>query len=100
MRFFSYKRHLATLFYYPCIGAVLPALARLPAEVSLVRTTPTLPAFQVQQQSDKPTGMEQDHIPPTTSSIIVADSIPPYSTKDIRKDKEVGVCRSCLSFGK
>ena len=78
---FSYKRHLATLFYYPCIGAVLPALGRLPAEVSLVRTTPTLPAFQVQQQSDKPTGMEQDHIPPTTSSIIVADGIPPIPLK-------------------
>ena len=73
--------YVATLSYYLCIGAVLPALAWLPAEVSLVRTTPTLPAFQIQQQTDQPTGMEQGHIPPTTSSIIVADGIPPIPLK-------------------
>ena len=69
----------------PSIGAVLPALARLPAEVSLVRTTPTLPALQVQQLAELPTGAEQGQNQPSTSSVLIADGIPPIPSKVLEK---------------
>ena len=69
----------------PSIGAVLPALARLPAEVSLVRTTPTPPALQVQQLAELSTGAEQDQNQPSTSSVLVADGIPPIPSKVLEK---------------
>ena len=67
------------------MGGVQSALAQLPVEVSMVRTTPTLSALQMQQQTDPPSGMEQGHVPPATSSIIVADSIPPIPLKTSEK---------------
>ena len=73
------------LSHYPFIGGVGSALAQLPAEASLVRTTPTLSALQVQQLTDPPSGMEQGHVPPATSSIIVADGIPPIPLKTSEK---------------
>ena len=69
----------------PSIGAVLPALARMPAEVSLVRTTPTLPALQVQQLAELSTGAEQGQNQPSTSSVLVADGIPPIPLKVLEK---------------
>ena len=69
----------------PSTGAVLPALARLPAEVSLVRTTPTLPAFNVQQPAELAVGAEQSQDQPSTPSVLVADGIPPIPSKVLEK---------------
>ena len=69
----------------PSIGAVLPALAHLPAEVSLVRTTPTLPALQVQHLVELSTGAEQGQNQPNTSSVLVADGISPIPSKVLEK---------------
>lgn len=66
-------------------GATLPALARLPAEESLVRTTPTLPALKVQQPSNQSIGAEQGQDLPSISSVLVADSIPPIPKKVLEK---------------
>ena len=47
------------------------ALDRLSAEVSLVRSTPTLPALQVQQATELASGAEQGQDQPSTSSVLV-----------------------------
>lgn len=72
------------------------ALACLSVEASLVRSTPTLPALQVQQATKLASGAEQDQGQPSTSLVLVA---PSYTIKSIG-DQEVGVHRSCLPAGK
>ena len=66
-------------------GAGRPALAHLPAEVLLVRSTPTLPALQVQQAAELGPGAEQGQDQPSTSLVLVTDGIPPIPSKVLEK---------------
>ena len=67
---------LTLMLSHPSTGAALPALTRLLAEVSLVRTTLTPPGLQVQLLAELVAGAEQGQDRPSTSSVLVADSIP------------------------
>ena len=66
-------------------GAGRPALAHLPVKVLLVRSTPTLPALQVQQAAELGPGAEQGQDQPSTSSVLVADGILPIPSKVLEK---------------
>ena len=50
-----------------------------------MRSTPTLPALQVQQAAELASGAEQGQDQPSTSSVLVADGIPPIPSKVLKK---------------
>ena len=60
----------------------MPALARLPAEVFIVMSTPVLPTLG-EKHLRFPGGSVSNH--PCSSSVVVAESIPPLPQKTVDK---------------
>ena len=60
----------------------MPALACLPAEVSKVTSTPVLPTLG-EEHLRFPGGSVSDH--PCSSSVVVAEGIPPLHQKTVDK---------------